>query len=75
MGTYQINGTGMMSMGVISNLTLTITGPSQMQLMVSSAVLENPQTGLDRNSNANRLGILMANLIVNGQPCGSVTTY
>ncbi len=74
-GNYQIQGTGSMMWGAIQSMTLTMTGPATMQLMVSSAVLENPTDGLDRNSMNNRLGILLSNLTVNGQPCGVITTY
>lgn len=74
MGTYSISGTGAMSMGAIGNMTLTMTGPAQMQLLISNAVVDNP-AGLDRNSSSNRFGILNSGLYVNGTPCGSITSY
>ena len=74
MGKYQVTGTGSMSAGVIQNMQWTITGPGSMSLMISSAVLER-MSGMDGNFQETRLGILQSQLIVNGQPCGVITTY
>lgn len=75
-GSYSVQGTGQIMYGSISNATLTLSGPSGMQIMISSAQLyNNSGSGLTRDSNANRLGITMASLAVNGNQCGSITTY
>jgi len=75
-GTYTVQGTGQIMYGALSNTTLSIVGPSNLQLMVASAQLyNNTGSGLTRDSNGNRLGIMQSQLVVNGQPCGSITSY
>lgn len=75
-GAYAVSGTANSYYGSLGNGTLTLTGPTGMQLMVYSAQLyNNSGSGLNRDSNANRLGITNSVLTVNGQPCGTITTY
>jgi hypothetical protein len=73
-GGYSVQGTGNIWSGSMNNLTLTISGPANMNLMIYSAVVTNPN-GLQRDGAGNRLGILGAMLTVNGVPCGSVVAY
>jgi hypothetical protein len=54
---------------------VTLTGPAQMQLTIGTAYLQNAEGSMDRNSNNNRLLIYYSNLVVNGQPCGGITSY
>lgn len=74
-GTYTLSGQGQISMGTISNTMVTLTGPAQMQLTIGTAYLQNAEGSMDRNSNNNRLLIYYSNLVVNGQPCGGITSY
>ncbi len=74
-GTYNLVGQGGIQGGIVFNTTLTASGPVNLQIQIYQATLYNPQTTMDRNVQGNRLGIHMANLIVNGQPCGEVTSY
>lgn len=74
MGSYMVQGSGMIQKGVLSNLTLTLSGPAQLQIMVYQAFITNPN-GVRTNAPGNRLGIYQAQLSVNGSPCGTVATY
>ncbi len=74
-GAYNLIGQGQIQAGIVRNTTLTATGPVNLQILISSATAYNPQMPMDRNAQGNRFGIQVADLIVNGQPCGQVTSF
>lgn len=77
-GNYTIvsnNQAGYYYSGVIQNLNLTLQGPTTIQLIGSwmTSQVYNPQ-GLAINASGNRIG-MNVQVIVNGQPCGSLSTH
>jgi hypothetical protein len=75
LGTYSLVGQGQIKLGILYNTTLSAAGPVNLQILISQATAYNPQMTMNRNTPGNRFGIQMANLLVNGQPCGQVTSY
>jgi hypothetical protein len=73
-GTYGVSGYGMYAVGVLSNFTLNLAGPMPLQIQIYNAELTS-SSGLNNSAGGARLGIMAATLSVNGQPCGSLTTY
>lgn len=77
-GSYTIVNNGQAGQyynGVIQNLNITLQGPTTIQLVGNfmTSQVYNPQ-GLSRDASGNRIG-MNVQVVVNGAPCGSLSTY
>ncbi len=70
-GSYSINGTMNMSMGILSGGTLTLSGPTGAQWQIGSAFIYANNGYPELNGSANRLQIGYS--FING--CGNFQTY
>lgn len=68
---YVVAGTANYFKGALNTINLQ-AGP--LRLMGNSAIVMNP-TGLFRDAPGNRISFLNAQLVVNNQPCGPLTTF
>ncbi len=74
-GQWAMSGSGTYASGVLSGLTLTAVGPASIQFVASGLTSQvyNPN-GLSRDASGNRIG-LNVNMVVNGMPCGFISTF
>lgn len=78
-GTYTVQtvSAGQYSGGQLGSMRLEANSPTggRIVMRVSGGTFYNATTGLDKNSQENRVGLNMYLESVNGQPCGELSTY